>query len=523
MTAAALLLLTGPLCLGQSAPGLPRVSPDTPPADGSPGPISASRALDEARARQEADLTQGELSGGLGIERLGEDWFARLDLALAFDFEKFGFGLQLPVRFRVIDEDPQNDDDLLGIIRLEDWDSVADVLKVVRYVYVGQKNRKGPYYFRLGALTDLTFGHGTIVHRYRNDVDVNRWRVGAEAQGRIGAFSAQAFVGDLTDPYLTGIRATVRPLELAFGKGPLLGLEVGASLVLDANAPLSNCLVRTDPGAPMDSAGACVDPRNAGALGPEATFATLLDDQGRPISAASRAAPIVGLEVGYPIFDSGPLSITPYVDLNKITAVQDGWGLHAGVLWNVSVPMVIDTLMVDVRTEYRAVSQDYRGPYVNATYEIERYESLRATPTAFGTPSKLSFLCGGTGECTGGGPLRHGYFVEVLAGLPEWIFVGGELLDYTGAQQDGTFRLTLEVPALEAVQLQASYFRVGVRDLGDLFAIDDRSAVIARARVPIQTFFNIDVEWTRIWRGDPEGGYAPVDDYRVGAGFAIPL
>ena len=526
MSSLALVLLASPLWTGQAEPGAPRVSGADAAASPSSTPSpDAHRALEEARALQEADLTGGMVSGGLGIERLGEDWYARLDLALAYDFEKFGFGLQLPVRFRIIDEDPKANSDLLGVIRGEDWDSVADVLKLIRYVYVGQKDGKGPFYARVGALTDLSFGHGTIVHRYRNDVDINRWRVGVAGSVRSGAFSVEGFVGDVTQPYLMGVRGAVKPLELLLGSGPFLGLEVGTSVVVDVEAPLASCLSRTDAAPEDGQIDPCIDPIEARTFPETATFETVVDDEGRPLAADSRAAAIIGIDVGWPVLDTGLLSITPYVDLNKLTAVQDGWGLHAGVWWKVAAPLALDTLVVDLRTEYRAVSRDYRGPYVNATYEIERYESLRAEPTRFGTPSKLGFLCGGEpgGDCMGGGDLRHGFFLELLAGLPQWVFVGGELLDYTGDESDGTFRLTLEIPALKAVQLQASYFRVGVRNLQDLFAIDDRSAVLARARVPIQSFFSLDVEWARVWRGDPNGGYEPVDDYRVGAGFSLPL
>jgi hypothetical protein len=518
MSASVLCLLASAGLVAQTAPGDP--VPPAPDAEASSGDPTALSALEQARAFQDPMASGGLLAGGLGFERLGEDWFARLDLLLAFDWESFGFGLQLPVRFRVIDEDPQNDDDLLGLVRSEDWDSVGDVLKILRYVYVGQRDRRGPYYFRLGLLDDLTLGHGTIVHRYRNDVDVNQWRVGFEAAGRYENVGARAFVGDLSSPYLSGLRVTARPLEMAFGDGPFLGLVAGASLVVDASAPLATCLEPAEP-VEGDDPG-CITPAEA-AGDPMTSYVTTVDDEGRPTVAADRALAIVGLDVGYELLQTDRFRITPYVDLNKITAVAEGWGLHAGVLWSGRFPALVDTFVLDLRTEYRAVSGDYVGPYVNATYDIERYTSLRASSSRLGTPTKLGFLCGASdGDCVAQDG-RHGYFLELLMGLPQWIFVGGELLDYTGEDDDGTFRLTLEVPALEVVQLTASYFRVGVRDLGDLFAVDDRSAILARARVPLYSLFALDFEWSRVWRGDPDGGYAPVDDWRVGAGFAVAL
>ena len=511
------LAATTSLLPAQGAPGVP---PAIAPAN--PGPGSAWTALDEARSFARPGATSsGLLSGGLGVERLGEDWFASINLALSFDFDNFGFGVQLPVRLRVIDSDPKDNDDLFDIVRAEDWDSVADVLKIIRYVYVGQRDREGPYYFRVGALSDVSLGHGTIVHRYRNDVDLNRWRVGLELAGRYKSIEAHGFIGDMTEAYLFGLRGAVRPLELVFGKGPFKGLEVGLTVVADGSAPLATCL------RPVDEVdGGCTNPVSIPADS-QIPYAVLLDDQERPQVAIDRTLAVVGLDIGYDIVKTKYLSITPYVDVNHITAVQDGWGFHAGVLWKASLPAVIDSLVFDLRTEYRVVSQDYRGPYINASYDIERFESFRAPTGRLGTPTKLGFLCGAiTGGCVGGGPARSGYFLELLAGLPQWIFVGGELLDYTGDASDGTFRLSLEVPALRALQLSASYFRVGVRDLNDLvvFRRDDRSAILARARIPLGTGFSLDAEWTRTWRGAPEGGgFEQVDNFRFGVGFGVSL
>lgn len=481
--------------------------------------IGAATALGAARAARAAEGDQS-FGGSLGLEKLGEDWFISLGVALSFDWDEVGFGLQLPLRFRIIDEAPQNDGDLLGIIREEDWDSVADVLKVLRYLYIGQRDTRGPYYFRVGALTDLRLGHGTIVHRYRNDVDINRWRVGVQAALQYESVGGHIFVGDVTKPYLFGGRVHVRPLEMALGSGIQRALVLGTSLVLDASAPLSNCLT------PVGGESGCLTPLEASA-DPTLEYETVLDDQGRPVAADTRTLGIWGIDVGYELIATPQLAITPYFDFNKITGVQDGWGAHAGVLWNVDVPVLLDRFVLDLRTEYRLVSHDYRGPYVGSTYEIERSESFRAPDNFLGLPgraTRLGYLCGSaTGDCDARGGARHGYFIELLTGLPSWIFVGGELLDYTGDEGDGSFRLTLEVPALSFVDIWATYYRTGVRDLSDLFAIDDRSAVLAHIGIPFAQVFALQIEWSRIWEGDSEGGYAPVDDFRAGVGLSVPL
>ncbi len=493
------------------------IGPPQPTPMGSGDDIGASEALDQARAAQLLEQPGGLLTGGLGFERIGEDYFLRLELAFGFDFDSWGIGLQMPVRLRIIDNPPQEDGDLLGVIRREDWDTVADVLRFVRYVYVGQRDRRGPYYLRLGQLFDTTLGHGTLVHRYRNDVDVNRWRVGFEALGRYQGYGAHAFVGDLTEPYLSGLRATVRPLELILGKQPLMGLEVGTSLVVDARAPVSLCQNRVNEVGDVDPT--CLRPSD---VMPGENVRIGLDAEGLPAVAEDRALVLWGLDVGYDVVSTGGLLIRPYIDFNLIAALAEGWGFHTGILWQFRFPALIDTLVIDLRTEYRAVAGDYMGPYVNSIYEIERFRSLR-TRGPLGPVPKFAAQCqaAADGDCRGG-DARQGYFLELLAGFPRWVFLGGELLQYSDGP-DGTFRLSLEVPALQVVQFRASYFRVNVADLGDLFEVDERSAVVARARVPVWSIIALDVEWSRVWRGDPLRGYEPVDDWRIGAGFALPL
>lgn len=499
----ALPVVLAALILGQDAPVGPA----------QPGPFEgAGSALLDARG---PGLEGGGLlSGGLAFETLGEDVYAQLGLLLEVDLGLVGFGIQLPLRLRVVDEDPKNDGDLLGIIREEDWDSAADVMRILRYVYVGE--RGGPYFARLGALDDVTLGHGTIVHRYRNDVDVNRWRVGLELEGRVPGVGGHVFTGDLTEPYLVAGRAFVRPLELALGPGPFRGLEAGITVAGDASAPRALCY--REPGATSG----CVAYPEAAMGGGDPT--TPVDDQQRPRVRIDQGMAVLGVDVGYRLLDTPVATITPYVDLNQHTGVQEGWGFHAGVLWQAGVPVVLDQLVFDLRTEYRHVAADYRGPYFNGTYDIERYAALRAPATVVGTPTKLGLLCGvDEGPCVGGGPSRDGVFLELLAGLPKYVFVGGEFLDYTGDAADGTFRLSLEIPALQVVKLRAQYFRVGVRDMGDLFAIDERSAVVAAASVPLDYGFSLRAQFIRLWRGDSDGGYRPVDNWQFGLGFALPL
>lgn len=443
---------------------------------------------------EQSNLPPDSFGGNMMFGRLGEDFFLTLALRLNFDRENWGIGLQLPVRIRLTDNENLREDDYFGFIRRQDWDQPSDYLRLIRYVYIGQRDKKGPFYVRLGELPNLTVGHGTIMHRYFNVLDVNQWHTGINAAVNIHAFGAEVMLNDVANPYVAGARFHVRPLKLALGEGFWEKLYVGASVFADARAPFE--LGRTPMGA------------------------VAVNDNLVPEVTRERALAIAGIDVGIEILNTGILSITPYTDLNKMNIVENGWGWHTGVLWKVAVPLPIDTLVADLRTEYRRVSGDYLGPYFNTVYEIERYQRLNFEPN--GTP-KLRSLCGVNPDCVGAPPGKNGLFFELLAGLPSLVFVGGEYIDYDGGQADGSLRLSLEVPALEVVRFSAFYYRINVDGVGDLFALDDKSAIVAQAMVPLYGIFSVNLRWWRVWQGSPDVGYQAVDDWSVGVGFNLAL
>jgi hypothetical protein len=399
---------------------------------------------------------------------------------------------------RVIDLDPKADADFGGILRREDWDQLQDYLRVLRYVYVGRFDKKGPFYVRVGELSNLTIGYGTAVHRYFNGLDPNQWRTGLNAAVNLGAFGGEVVIGDVGNPYFAGFRTTVRPLQLALGDESFWRrLVVGASLFADARAPF--------------------ELRAAGADG-------VAVEDGVPVVTRERALALGGVDVGLELLDTSLLKITPYTAFQKMSVVENGLGWHTGVLWNLRVPTPLDPLVADLRTEYRRVSGDYLAPYFNTVYEIERYQRLSGEDGASALP-KLRTLCGPEAGCAGStAAARNGLLFELMAGLPSWAFVTGEYVDQDGGEADGSLRLSLEVPALEAVRFSAFYYRINVDGLGDLFALDDKSALVAQAQVPLYSFLTVNVRWWRVWQARPEeGGYASVDDWSLGLGLNLQL
>jgi hypothetical protein len=459
--------------------------------------VTADQAVQAAQASK-MTLPPDAFQGEAAFRRINEDYFISLALRINFDRENWGVGFQLPLNFRVIDNDPkQSPPDYFGSahLRREDWDEPGKYLRTIRYVYVGQADKKGLFYVRLGELDALTMGHGTIMYRYFNNLwDPDSWHTGINAAVNVGAFGGEAMVNDVANPYVAGMRFTVRPLELAMGEGLIWDkLVLGTTLMTDWTAPT---VLRTT------SSSVAVDSHN------------------HPIVDAKRRLVIAGIDAGLEVFSNELISITPYVDLNKMMNVVDrGWGFHTGVLWQLHFPLVIDTLTLDARTEYRRVSGDYIGPYFDSTYEIDRYQVLnQAMPLPLGQSTKLSSLILDPSQS------RNGLFFSLLAGLPQFVFVGGEYTAYDGHRNDGTLKLSLNVPALSFFKFSAFYYRINVSGLDDLFNYkDNRSAIVATASIPFYGFLALNVRWWRIWQLEGDGLYHTVDDWSVGVGFNLTL
>ena len=488
-----------------SSPRSPRVSPLRPAlALAALALLAAAPAqaqLTTQGAREEANRTKpyrepSLLAAQARFGELGEDWFFTAVFQLNYNQDSWGIGLQLPLRMRLKDRDPQ-DEEVAKVLRKQDWDQLSDYLKILRYVYVGESDKAGPYFVQGGDLVNLTVGHGTLMHRYHNNLDLSRWHTGVNAAANVEGFSVDFMVGDLLSPYLMGGRVGVRPFEMDRGYTHRWWdtLEIGASFFADWTAPFE--LVRVDGEVQVDEE---YVPRVQDKL----SFSTF------------------GLDVGLPIPIGQRLTFTPYIDFNKISVVQNGYGLHLGTIWRLEVPRGLKPPFEGMfRLEYRHVSGDYLGQYFNTVYEIERFQRL-ASRGGQGQP-KLRTLCAETCD-DDAPPGRNGLWLELSLGLRDVIFVGAEYLAYDRGRADGSFRLFLEVPYFEYVQAKFFYYRINTEDLGDLFAFDDRTALMAEVRIPFLWVLSANFRWARVWQARTEdGGYQAVDEWNAGLGVFVRL
>ncbi|MEL6180918.1 MAG: hypothetical protein AAFS10_18300, partial [Myxococcota bacterium] len=136
----------------------------------------------------------------LGIGQIDEDIFFATTATAAFEFEvakaacrgwfpelgseppdacrsPLRLALQLPLRLRLADREPEDND----LIRAEDWDEVAEFMRVVRLAEYGVPD--DPLYVRAGELSGATLGHGTIMNRYYNVIDVDHYQLSTPIPG----------------------------------------------------------------------------------------------------------------------------------------------------------------------------------------------------------------------------------------------------------------------------------------------------------------------------------------------------
>lgn len=104
----------------------------------------------------------------------------------------FAMAIQAPLRVRFAD----------ATLRERDWDEPADFGRLLRFARYGEA-------VRLGVLTDLTLGHGTLVRRYHNGVDDDHHRLGLAVDWQGESLRLDAFLDHMLGAPVFAVRAAV--------------------------------------------------------------------------------------------------------------------------------------------------------------------------------------------------------------------------------------------------------------------------------------------------------------------------
>jgi hypothetical protein len=415
---------------------------------------------------------------GVGIGKIGGDTYISTTINTEFALGPVGLGLGVPLNLLAVNDDTTGTRDsktYQHVLRRGDWDQGQDYLKFVRFVRYGHK--RDPLYVLAGQLWGSSLGHGTLVNRYSNSLNLDRRKFGAAFDVNTDYFGVETLIDNIAGVGIIGGRAYVRP----FAEFPELNaLAIGVTLVADPTAPV----------VPFSS-----------------TPSIPADAQGNPV-VPERAFFAGGVDIEYQVLHNFLLDLIPYVDANRLFGA--GNGLHVGALLNVRLPVPIIDVSMQTRLEYRHMQPGYIPEYFDQTYDLGR---LQYSVPGAGYSSKQ--VAASDAKAAGGSAVK-GYYGELAFNFAGVVQIGGLLQDY---DQDAGASLGLfaTLPKFEAVKVSAYYLRKNFGSLGNAFALDERSLLAASAAMRVYGPLYLGVDYRRQWQLDPASGkVVAVANYKAG-------
>lgn len=446
------------------------------------------RALTPSLPWLDRDLVQprthpaGRSAATVGFASIDDDCFLELTIGHVFKIGDAGdwrIAPRLPLRLRLFDGDPETD----AVIREEDWDEVSDWARVLAFVHYGRID--DPLVLRYGELTGVTIGHGALINRYSNTIDIDHYQGGIYLAGDLELVGAELVLNDVFDPDLLAGRAYARPfVGLKDLPLPVRGFKVGLTLGADFAAPV------------------VVD------TGERGLFAT---PEHQPIVLADRFLPMMALDFEVPILSSPHVDIVPYFDL--ATLDFETIGLHLGSFFNVRFT---PHATLRTRLEYRFVGEDHVPGYVSPFYEVERYAWLGGLPK-LGALDELA-----AEEALGAS--HHGVHLETDLAIERRLALGF-VFTSNGRDRGNDLLARLRLERLGPVRLTLFFARLGFSGLDDLFAAD-RTLGGLSVRVTFDPFFvtgRILHEWRLRGGDDGRTGFETVLNWSLGGGVMVRL
>jgi hypothetical protein len=466
LTLALSLLCTG---LGAFADGAP---PATGPGGGSAG-TSVPDPVTTFGTNPGAML-------GMGVTNMDGDWYVRTMANLDLSFGDVGLGLALPLTLLVSANDqtgcatpPCSRDDkaYFGVLRKHDWDQPSDWFRFFRYIRYGHK--RDTVYALVGQHWGSTIGHGTLVNRYNNSLNLNINKVGVAFDVNTTFVGFETLTDNVVSPNLLAARAYVRP----FGDTPILrGWAIGATVAADLHAPMSLSMTSTAGGGQT----------------------MMVDQYGMPAVAVEDSQLAFGIDTEYELISNKYLRLVPYVDANRL--MGGGNGLHLGAMLTVLLPVPLIDVTLDTRLEYRIMQAGYIPEYFDQTYDLGRF----------------NYACNESGCINGYAPkaqaMRYlqkdpntgnqGYYGELAFNFGGFVQVGGTLQDYQSGS-GASLGLYATVPKIEFIKVQGYYLRKNFDGLGDAFALDERSLLGGIIAYRVAGPFYLQGQYQRTWVMDP--------------------
>ena len=332
------------------------------------------------------------LSLGLGVGSATIDGklYNQVALRPELSFGKLGIGLDLPI---YIDNE--------GNIREDEWDEASDIIDKFLYISWGQKSDL--FWFKWGALNNVTLGYGGLLGGYSNMMEFPSVRkVGINTGMTFGNFGTEVFLSNMKEftrgGTLMGLRGTYKlsdAIPLTFGMNFVMDMNQFSGLkdtdddtypdIFDDFPDDKDYWNDTDGDGLADKDGGNKEPDTGWDI--DADGDNILDTvdgdvklKPTPFSLKDNKATAQGfaLDLGYPVIKSKAFSLEAYMEYNKLIfpkikgdayysrKAMDGTGI--------TVPGVRASLFsfLNVSFEYR-IKQGYFAPqFFDGSYDLSR-------------------------------------------------------------------------------------------------------------------------------------------------------
>mgnify|MGYP001309566975 CR=1 FL=1 len=392
-------------------------------------------------------------------------------LSPEFKLGLFSIGLDLRFQYNISE----------GRFYSEDWNTVAGVLRKVRFMKVGRKFSK--YYFRYGEIKGGFITPGVLISNYNNMTLMDLEKRGLELDLDFGYAGFESMVNDISSPTMLAFRIFVRPLKSL--KVPLLSTaQVGFSMAGDLRAPAN-----VQYGEVWNE--------DAG----ETVTAVLKDDEGEFL-CDYKVLHGWSLDVFAPITKFNILTTGVYAGYSKIP--NEGTRINAGAYAHT----VFD---IKVNLEYRSMNGAGDWNVFDENYEVDKW-NYRGSYL-----SKYDYLLSGIFEDS-----CSGIFGGISGNIFGKILLSGSYEDMEGPA-NGVLRLNLDLTrVVDKIKAYLTYSKTMIDHPDDLFTFDERSIFIGNISYALTKFFNISLDYKRIYRYNDEFGiYEPVETLTPAFLFSI--
>lgn len=327
---------------------------------------------------------------GVGSATIDGKLYNQVALRPELSFGKLGIGLDLPI---YIDNE--------GNIREDEWDEASDIIDKFLYISWGQKS--DPFWFKWGALNNVTLGYGGLLGGYSNMMEFPSVRkVGINTGMTFGNFGTEVFLSNMKEftrgGTLMGLRGTYKlsdAIPLTFGMNFVMDMNQFSGLkdtdddtypdIFDDFPDDKDYWNDTDGDGLADKDGGNKEPDTGWDI--DADGDNILDTvdgdvklKPTPFSLKDNKATAQGfaLDLGYPVIKSKAFSLEAYMEYNKLIfpkikgdayysrKAMDGTGI--------TVPGVRASLFsfLNVSFEYR-IKQGYFAPqFFDGSYDLSR-------------------------------------------------------------------------------------------------------------------------------------------------------